>query len=117
MTSDSLMPRSESFNARVRGASHIDFKTSTTGVAAKAMRNELSGLVHTVKDHDTRNVRPSYISSFSHIVEVFRHKAFNTEMQNFFDLFTRYLSDRAHRKELCVHRDFKLTASIMTSLH
>ena len=57
MASDSLMPRSESFNARVRGASHIDFKTSTTGVAAKAMRNELSALVNTVKDPETRKVR------------------------------------------------------------
>ncbi|EJF65102.1 UTP-glucose-1-phosphate uridylyltransferase [Dichomitus squalens] len=81
MASDSLMPRSESFNARVRGASHIDFKTSTTGVAAKAMRNELSALVNTVKDPETR-------------------KAFDTEMQSFFYLFTRYLSERARRQEL-----------------
>ncbi|KAI0702985.1 UTP-glucose-1-phosphate uridylyltransferase [Cerioporus squamosus] len=78
---DSLMPRSDSFNNRVRGASHIDFKTSTTGVAAKAMRNELSALVNTVKDPDTR-------------------KAFDTEMQSFFYLFTRYLADRARRQEL-----------------
>ncbi|KAM5533348.1 hypothetical protein V8D89_013022 [Ganoderma adspersum] len=81
MPSDSLMPKSDSFNARVRGASHIDFKTSTTGVAAKAMRNELSALVTTVKDSETR-------------------KAFDTEMQSFFYLFTRYLSERARRQEL-----------------
>ena len=54
---DSLMPKSDSFNARVRGTSHIDFKTATTGVAAKAMRNELSSLVNTVKDPETRKVR------------------------------------------------------------
>lgn len=51
------MPRSDSFNARVRGTSHIDFKTATTGVAAKAMRNELSSLVNTVKEPQTKRVR------------------------------------------------------------
>ena len=58
---------SESLHARVRGASHIDFKTSTTGVAAKAMRNELSALVNTVKDPETRKVRlhPFFICPYS----------------------------------------------------
>lgn len=56
--SSSLMPRSDSFNARVRGTSHIDFKTATTGVAAKAMRNEISRLVATVDDPATKKVRP-----------------------------------------------------------
>ena len=55
--SESLMPRSDSYNARVRGASHIDFKTATTGVAAKAMRNEISRLVATVEDPQTKKVR------------------------------------------------------------
>jgi hypothetical protein len=55
--SASLMPRSDSFNARVRGSSHIDFKTATTGVAAKSMRNELSKLVGTVEDPQTKKVR------------------------------------------------------------
>jgi len=54
--SSSLMPRSDSFNARVRGTSHIDFKTATTGVAAKAMRNEISRLVATVDDSATKKV-------------------------------------------------------------
>jgi len=74
--SDSLMPRSDSYSARVRGTSHIDFKTATTGVAAKAMRNEISRLVATVEDPQTK-------------------KAFDTEMQSFFFLFTRYLAERA----------------------
>ncbi|KAH9924868.1 UTP-glucose-1-phosphate uridylyltransferase [Fomitopsis serialis] len=74
MSSDSLMPKSDSFNARMRGSSHIDFKTATTGVAAKAMRNELSNLV--------------------------RSRAFDTEMQSFFYLFTRYLAERARSHEL-----------------
>lgn len=51
-----LTPRTESFNARVRGSSHIDFKTATTGVAAKAMRNEISRLVGTVGDPATKKV-------------------------------------------------------------
>ncbi|KAF8345956.1 UTP-glucose-1-phosphate uridylyltransferase [Amanita rubescens] len=74
--SASLMPRSDSYNARVRGTSHIDFKTATTGVAAKSMRNEISRLVATVEDPQTK-------------------KAFDTEMQSFFYLFTRYLTERA----------------------
>jgi UTP--glucose-1-phosphate uridylyltransferase len=75
------MPRSDSFNARVRGTSHIDFKTATTGVAAKAMRNEISRLVGTVQDPATK-------------------KAFDTEMQSFFFLFTRYLAERAKSQDL-----------------
>ena len=62
--SSSLMPRSDSFNARVRGTSHIDFKTATTGVAAKAMRNEISRLVSTVEDTATKKASsPSFFLS------------------------------------------------------
>lgn len=81
------MPRSDSFNARVRGTSHIDFKTATTGVAAKAMRNEISRLVNTVEDPATK-------------------KAFDTEMQAFFYLFTRYLAERAKSVDLSVSSSF-----------
>jgi UTP--glucose-1-phosphate uridylyltransferase len=51
-----LLPRNDSFNARVRGTSHIDFRTATTGVAAKTMRNEISHLVATVSDPQTKKV-------------------------------------------------------------
>ena len=51
-----LMSRSEAFSARVRGTSQFDFKTATTGVAAKAMRNEISQLVSTVDDPLTKKV-------------------------------------------------------------
>ena len=51
---DSLMPKSDS--ARLRGQSQMDFKTATTGVAAKAMRNEISNLVKTVSDPATKKV-------------------------------------------------------------
>lgn len=78
-TMDSLMPRSES--TRLRGQSQLDFKTATTGVAAKAMRNEISNLVRSVSDPQTK-------------------KAFDTEMQSFFYLFTRYLAKRAHAQDL-----------------
>ncbi|KAJ8488613.1 hypothetical protein ONZ51_g3418 [Trametes cubensis] len=57
------------------------FKSATTGVATKNMRNELNRLVNTVSDPDTR-------------------KAFDTEMQSFFYLFTRYLAEKAQSKEL-----------------
>ncbi|KAF9033242.1 UTP-glucose-1-phosphate uridylyltransferase [Hymenopellis radicata] len=75
--------RADSFNARVRGTSHIDFKTATTGVAAKAMRNEISHLVATSMTPARR-----------------RYAAFDTEMQSFFYLFTRYLAERAKSKDL-----------------
>lgn len=55
-TMATLNPRADSLNARVRGSSHIDFKTATTGVAAKAMRNEISRLVNTVEDPATKKV-------------------------------------------------------------
>ncbi|KAJ7446200.1 UTP-glucose-1-phosphate uridylyltransferase [Mycena galericulata] len=94
MANASLLPRNDSFNARVRGTSHIDFRTATTGVAAKTMRNEISHLVATVGDPPTK-------------------KAFDTEMQAFFYLFTRYLSERAKSQDLCVpaHNDWDLIKS------
>ena len=49
----SLRPQ-DSLSARTRGASHIDFRTATTGVIGKATRNELSQLVNTVHDPQTR---------------------------------------------------------------
>lgn len=111
MPADSLMPRTESFNARVRGASHIDFKTATTGVAAKAMRNELSALVNTVKDPETRKVRtPSPTSPIVQMSEIGQYQAFDTEMQSFFYLFTRYLSERARSQELYASFVFRLRA-------
>ncbi|KAI9463620.1 UDPGP-domain-containing protein [Lactarius psammicola] len=76
-----LLPRGDPLSARTRGASHIDFRTATTGVIGKSMRNELSQLVSTVQDLQTR-------------------KAFDTEMQSFFYLFTRYLSERAQAQDL-----------------
>ncbi|TFY83006.1 hypothetical protein EWM64_g1009 [Hericium alpestre] len=75
------LPRTDSLAHRVRGSSHVDFKTATTGVSAKAMRNELSRLVSTVEDPQAK-------------------KAFDTEMQSFFYLFTRYLTERAQNQEL-----------------
>lgn len=63
-------------SARTRGASAIDFKSATTGVAAKAMRNELNKMVAEVKDPVQRRV-------------------FDLEMQSFFSLFNRYLIEKA----------------------
>ncbi|KZT04671.1 UTP--glucose-1-phosphate uridylyltransferase [Laetiporus sulphureus 93-53] len=66
---------------RTRGVSSMHFKSATTGVATKNMRNELNRLVNTVSDSTTK-------------------KAFDTEMQSFFYLFTRYLAEKAQSKEL-----------------
>ncbi|KAI9442205.1 UTP-glucose-1-phosphate uridylyltransferase, partial [Lactarius indigo] len=86
-----LLPRPDSFNARTRGASHIDFRTATTGVIGKSMRNELSQLVNTVQDLQTRKAS---------LRSPARRRAFDTEMQSFFYLFTRYLSERAQAQDL-----------------
>jgi hypothetical protein len=56
-----LLPHA--FNVRTRGASHIDFRTATTGVIGKSMRNELSQLVNTVKDPQTRKASRQLSSS------------------------------------------------------
>ncbi|KAE8215935.1 hypothetical protein CF319_g2279 [Tilletia indica] len=67
--------------ARQRGASHIDFKSATTGVAAKTMRNELQKLVNGISDEKER-------------------KAFDAEMQGFFAIFNRYLNERAKGEKI-----------------
>ncbi|VDC01631.1 unnamed protein product [Peniophora sp. CBMAI 1063] len=66
---------------RTRGATAMHFKSATTGVATKAMRNELNRLVQSIPDPETK-------------------KAFDVEMQSFFDLFARYLADKAKSQEL-----------------
>jgi UTP--glucose-1-phosphate uridylyltransferase len=67
MANANLMPRADSFNARVRGTSHIDFRTATTGVAAKTMRNEIGHLVATVGDPQTKKVlRLSFLVIVEH---------------------------------------------------
>jgi UTP--glucose-1-phosphate uridylyltransferase len=99
-TMATLAPRADSFNARVRGTSHIDFKTATTGVAAKAMRNEISRLVGTVEDLATKKVCPIHPPSTHTLIRA--SQAFDTEMQAFFYLFTRYLSERAKSVDLSV---------------
>ncbi|KAL8279501.1 hypothetical protein RQP46_008063 [Phenoliferia psychrophenolica] len=65
---------------RTRGHSAMDFKSAATGVAAKAMRNELSNLVQTIGDDPA---------------DAADKKAFEVEMQSFFLLFSRYLTERA----------------------
>ncbi len=53
-----LLPRGDPLSVRTRGASHIDFRTATTGVIGKSMRNELSQLVNTVQDLQTKKASP-----------------------------------------------------------
>ena len=95
----SLQARNDPLNARTRGASHIDFRTATTGVIGKAMRNELSQLVNTVPDSQTRKASSISTINLTPLL-IFLHKAFDTEMQSFFYLFTRYLAERAKAHEL-----------------
>jgi UTP--glucose-1-phosphate uridylyltransferase len=48
--------RAPELPVRTRGGSHFDFKTATTGVAAKAMRNEIAKLVSSVQDAQQKKV-------------------------------------------------------------
>ncbi|KAG8890387.1 UTP-glucose-1-phosphate uridylyltransferase [Tulasnella sp. 332] len=66
---------------RTRGTSAMDFKSATTGVAAKAMRNELNRMVAEVKDP-------------------LQKKVFDAEMQSFFSLFNRYLIEKAKHETI-----------------
>lgn len=52
------------------------FENTSTNIAAAQMRNSLTALSETVKDPDEK-------------------KLFETEMDNFFSLFRRYLNDKA----------------------
>ncbi|PKS06576.1 hypothetical protein jhhlp_007324 [Lomentospora prolificans] len=56
--------------------SHMAFENASTNVAAAQMRNALTSLAETVKDPHQK-------------------KLFETEMDNFFSLFRRYLNDKA----------------------
>ncbi|KAI9808898.1 MAG: UTP-glucose-1-phosphate uridylyltransferase [Phylliscum demangeonii] len=56
--------------------SHMAFENTSTSVAASQMRNALNNLADTVKDPEVK-------------------KLFETEMDNFFALFGRYLNDKA----------------------
>ncbi|WFC98946.1 UTP--glucose-1-phosphate uridylyltransferase [Malassezia yamatoensis] len=67
--------------ARQRGASHIDFKSATSAVASKAMRNELNELIDGIEDSTAR-------------------RAFEAEMASFYHLFNRFLAEKAKGEKL-----------------
>jgi len=67
--------------ARQRGHSAIDFVSATTGVAAKTMRNELNRMVNAVQDPAKKQI-------------------FDAEMQSFFLLFNRYLTEKAKGEKI-----------------
>lgn len=56
--------------------SHMAFENTSTSIAAAQMRNALTALSESVADPDQK-------------------KLFETEMDNFFALFRRYLNDKA----------------------
>ncbi|KAJ3050227.1 UTP-glucose-1-phosphate uridylyltransferase, partial [Rhizoclosmatium hyalinum] len=62
-------------SAHDRAHSLIDFQGTTLGMAAKGMRNELHNLVNTAPEADREH--------------------FAKEMDSFFDLFGRYLTEKA----------------------
>merc|ERR1712169_86538 len=59
-----------------KSRSHMAFENTSTNVAAAQMRNHLTHLAESVKDAEQK-------------------KLFETEMDNFFALFRRYLNDKA----------------------
>lgn len=60
------------------------FENASTNVAAAQMRNSLTELAETVKDPEQK-------------------KLFETEMDNFFALFRRYLNDKAKGNAVYVY--------------
>jgi len=68
-------------SARNRGHSTMDFNIATTGVAAKTMRNELNRMVAGVEDPTKK-------------------KEFDSQMQSFFVLFSRFLTERAKGEKI-----------------
>lgn len=83
---DSELPRSWCvFLVRYPGNSRLtlsqDFRSASTGVAAKQMRNEINKLIESVADPEEK-------------------RAFANEMQNFFMLFNRFLQEKARGEKL-----------------
>ena len=88
---DSLLPRTEQH-----------FKSATTGVATKSMRNELNRLVQTVSDPAAKRVCLAGPSVHSPLMGLTFKKIFDMEMQSFFYLFTRYLTQKAQSQDLYI---------------
>ncbi|CAG8676724.1 15636_t:CDS:2, partial [Cetraspora pellucida] len=61
--------------------SAVDFQSASSGVAAKAMRSELSRLANAIQDAKTRRI-------------------YQNEMDHFYSLFTRYLSEKSKGTKL-----------------
>ncbi|KAA6415940.1 MAG: UTP-glucose-1-phosphate uridylyltransferase [Lasallia pustulata] len=68
-----------------KSQSHVAFENTSTSVAASQMRNALNNLADTVADPEEK-------------------KRFETEMDNFFALFRRYLNDKAKGNALAWDR-------------
>jgi UTP--glucose-1-phosphate uridylyltransferase len=68
------------------------FENTSTSVAASQMRNALNNLADTVTDPEEKKVSSPY-EDWSFIANTFQ--LFETEMDNFFALFRRYLNDKA----------------------
>ncbi|KZV95956.1 putative UTP-glucose-1-phosphate uridylyltransferase [Exidia glandulosa HHB12029] len=66
---------------RTRGHSTMDFKSAATGVSAKAMRNELNRMVQELTTPEEK-------------------QAFAAQMDGFFNLFNRYLAEKAKAEKL-----------------
>jgi UTP--glucose-1-phosphate uridylyltransferase len=69
------------------------FENTSTSVAASQMRNALNQLADTVKDPEEKKVRHLGHEFWNPAAD--NLKLFETEMDNFFALFRRYLNDKA----------------------
>lgn len=88
-TLSTSLPDPQIKSARQRGASHVDFKSATSAVASKEMRNELNEMIEGIEDPAAR-------------------KAFESEMASFYHLFNRFLVEKARDIKLCVHANQRL---------
>jgi hypothetical protein len=105
-----LTPR-DNLNARVKGSSHIDFKTATTGVAAKSMRNEISHLVSTC-DEQAKKVRSTFTTRVHRCLMDSRHL---TPKCNHSSIYLLAIFQNAQKAWICVLFPFLLRRSYSTS--
>ena len=94
------------------------FENTSTSVAASSMRNALNNLADTVTDEKEKKVC-GHIPTFEH-TSLTPPQRFETEMDNFFALFRRYLNDKCqgqrNRLEQNLHHPRPSRSSSTTDL-
>ena len=94
LSGQQLSPHLKLDRRHSKSQSAFNYDNTSSNLAATTMRNELKKLVDTAPP-EARDVSPPSSSGAKLIVQKFR-----IEMDNFFSLFSRYLSDKAKGNEM-----------------